>query len=74
MTEWTIYEHLGVQYLAKGYVGSALKVFWHLPLVPEHLPSLVYTGALKKNHRRIEDIKVSDPPDNSRRRRRSIFS
>lgn len=26
-----------------GYFGSALRVSWHLPLLPEHLPCFVYT-------------------------------
>lgn len=25
------YEHLGVRYLAQGYLGSALRVSWHVP-------------------------------------------
>lgn len=28
---------LWVQYLVQGYLCSALKVFWHLPIWPEHL-------------------------------------
>lgn len=32
--------HLWVWALAKGYLGSALRVFSHLPLPPEHLPCL----------------------------------
>lgn len=34
-------EHFGVWNLAPGYLGSALKVSWHLPLIPEHLPSFI---------------------------------
>lgn len=30
-------EHLCVWFLAQGYLGSAPKVLWHLPLLPEHM-------------------------------------
>lgn len=29
-------EHLTVRYLAQEHLGSALKVYWHLPLLTEH--------------------------------------
>lgn len=32
------FEHLEAQYLARGYFSSALKVLWHLPILPEHIP------------------------------------
>lgn len=32
-----LYEHLCVWCLAHGYLDSALKVFWHLPPLPEHM-------------------------------------
>lgn len=34
-------EHLLVRYLTQGYLGKPLKVSWHLPLLPEHLPCFV---------------------------------
>lgn len=33
-------EHLWGRYLAQGYLGDALKVFWHPLLLPEQLPPL----------------------------------
>lgn len=30
-------DHLGIQYLAQGYLGSAVKVHWHIPLLPKPL-------------------------------------
>lgn len=35
-----LYRHLWVQYLAQEYFCSALKMFWHLPALPEHLSTL----------------------------------
>lgn len=32
------FEHLEAQYLARGYLGRALKVLWHLPILLEHIP------------------------------------
>lgn len=34
-------QQLYVQHLAQGYRGIALKVFWHLSLLPEHLPRVL---------------------------------
>lgn len=44
------YEHLWVRYLTQGYLSSALKVLWHLALLPEHLPDFICCGAGTKNH------------------------
>lgn len=41
----TLYEHLGVWYFAQGYLGSVLKVFWRLPLPPEHRPCFTCWGS-----------------------------
>lgn len=41
--------HLNSRYPAQGYVSSALKVSWHLPLLQEHLPSFVRTGMWTEN-------------------------
>lgn len=41
---WAQYEHAWVWYLARGYLGIVLKVFWHLPSPAERL-SFVYTEA-----------------------------
>lgn len=43
------FEHLEAQYLARGYLGSVLKVLWHLPILPEHLPWFVWTKAWTEN-------------------------
>lgn len=43
------YEHSWVQYLARGYLGRALKMFWHLPLLSERLPWFVCTRARTEN-------------------------
>lgn len=37
-------ERWWVLYLAQGYFGSALKVFWHPPFLLELLQSMVETG------------------------------
>lgn len=39
----------GFQYLAQAYLGSVLKVFWPLFLLPEHFPHFYYTGAWTQN-------------------------
>lgn len=36
-----LYEHLCARYLAEGDLGNALKVFGHLPRLPEHVPRFV---------------------------------
>lgn len=36
-------EHLGVWYNAQGYIGKALRVTWHLSLLPEQLICFVHT-------------------------------
>lgn len=38
-----------VRALLKGTMGSALKGFWNLSLLPEHVPCLVCTGVQTKN-------------------------
>lgn len=43
-----LYEHLRVQYLAQGYLWSALKVLWPLTVLPEHFPCFVCWGWKKK--------------------------
>lgn len=43
------FEHLEAQYLAQGYLGSPLKVLWHLPILPKHLPWFVCTKAWTEN-------------------------
>lgn len=40
-------EHLWVR--CQGYVSRALKMFWHLPLLPEHLPCFVHAGTRNNN-------------------------
>lgn len=44
-------EHLGVWYCAQWYVGSTLKLSWHLPLLLQHLQSLVCTRDRPVPHR-----------------------
>lgn len=43
-------EQLWVQYIAQWHLGSPLKVFWHHPLLPEHLSCFVCTGPQTKQH------------------------
>lgn len=49
----TLCEHLGVLYLAKGYLGSALKRYCKLPL-----PSLVNTGAWTHNPPLLSPLQI----------------
>lgn len=51
---WALCEHLWVRHFAQG----ALKVFWHLHLLPKHLPCFVHTGAGPKNPRFPELVKI----------------
>lgn len=55
---WALSNHLWVQYLAQGYLGSPLKVFWHLALLSEH----ACTGARTDNPSDPSSLQTEPPP------------
>lgn len=55
---WALSKHLWMQYLAQVYIGSPLKVFWHLALLSEH----ACIGARIDNPSDLSSLQTEIPP------------